>query len=410
MPDRVPPNAPSAGGGDARPPDAGTVDVEPDGGGELREVDAREAWRAIQRLRQLKREGYRTLFTVVMVVLVGYLVVAEVTGGRALDRSVAALLLSGVALAWLDLLPEGRRTRRAEVVVLATLVASVLGGLAVSLFATADPLEHERALLVAAAWLPIVVLWTYVAFGRRVAWRVALGVLVSAAVVVGMHVLLADAVAWRALGTLVLVGALQLVGLHVLTGYLERRVRWRALADVAAGRAFVDPVTGLPDRRRFMDRLERAVAQARRAGGRFAVAFVDLDGFKAVNDAYGQRVGDELLRVAGARLADALRGSDTVARLGGDEFAVLTGGAIDDDGAAVLAEKLVAACTARVEVDGRGLRVAASVGVARFPDDGTDADALVRVADAALEAAKWGGAGRVQIGPVGGARSPRSSG
>jgi diguanylate cyclase (GGDEF)-like protein len=99
-------------------------------------------------------------------------------------------------------------------------------------------------------------------------------------------------------------------------------------------------------------------------------------------------------------MTGAVRRSDTVARLSGDEFTVLTGEPIDAEGVGVLGAKLVAACAAPVEVEDRMLRVSASVGVARFPEHGADADALLRAADAAMYVAKWSGAGRVQVGPA----------
>lgn len=170
--------------------------------------------------------------------------------------------------------------------------------------------------------------------------------------------------------------------------------RERARYERLAGH---DPLTGLPNRRLFQDRLERALAQVARAGGSLAVAYVDLDGFKAVNDARGHDAGDAVLATVGRRLAEAVRDQDTVARLGGDEFGVLlmdVGGA---DEAATVAAKLRAAICAPLELAGGDVRLDASVGVALFPDDGGDADALMRVADGAMYRVKGEGRGGVRL-------------
>jgi diguanylate cyclase (GGDEF)-like protein/PAS domain S-box-containing protein len=170
--------------------------------------------------------------------------------------------------------------------------------------------------------------------------------------------------------------------------------RERARYERLAGH---DPLTGLPNRRLFQDRLERALAHVGRAGGSLAVAYVDLDGFKAVNDARGHDAGDAVLAIVGRRLADAVREQDTVARLGGDEFGALlldVGGA---DEAAAVAVKLRAAVCAPLELTGGDVHLDASVGVALFPDDGGDADALMRVADGAMYRVKGEGRGGVRL-------------
>jgi diguanylate cyclase (GGDEF)-like protein len=279
-------------------------------------------------------------------------------------------------------------------------VAAVAGGLALKLFAVDDPAVHLEAWRDFAPWAPLVYVWAYFAFGRKLGLRLSIAYYAVALAILGAHVVAGDALQWRSLAQFYLASWAYVPGLHVFSWSLERHARALALAETAADRAFVDPLTGLPNRARFMDRLERSVALAERTGARFAVLFVDLDGFKAVNDAFGHHAGDAMLRALAARMSGAVRRSDTVARLSGDEFTVLTGEPVDADGVRVLASKLVAACAAPVEVEERMLRVSASVGVALFPDHGADADALVRAADAAMYVAKWAGTGRVQVGPA----------
>ena len=158
-----------------------------------------------------------------------------------------------------------------------------------------------------------------------------------------------------------------------------------------------DELTGLPNRYLLRDRLRQALAHAQRTGEHLSLLLLDLDRFKDVNDALGHPTGDHLLRAAAKRLAGVVRISDTLARLGGDEFAVLQTNVPEAGGTAVLAERLVEAVAAPFTVDGQGIRVAASIGIAVHPDDGADADELVRRADLALYRAKHEGRGRFRF-------------
>jgi diguanylate cyclase (GGDEF)-like protein/PAS domain S-box-containing protein len=157
-----------------------------------------------------------------------------------------------------------------------------------------------------------------------------------------------------------------------------------------------DALTGLPNRLLFDDRFERAIEQARRAQQRCILLFLDLDGFKGVNDTLGHGVGDELLRAVSIRLRESLRRSDTLARLGGDEFVVLTGSAQPED-ASHLAMKLLAALRDPFDLGGEQIRITGSIGIAVFPDHGTDRNVLMRAADIAMYSAKSQGRNRYQF-------------
>jgi diguanylate cyclase (GGDEF)-like protein len=354
----------------------------------------------IRRLVAVRRTAYRGILAAAMVATTGYLAVIEATTESSIDRTLAVLMLAGFGYALVELFRPGGVLRRVEVAVLIVIVAVVAGGLAVKLLAVDDHAVHLEAWRDFAPWAPLIYFWAYFAFGRRLGLRLSIAFYGVALAILAAHVYGDDAVQWRSLAQFYLASWAYVPGLHVFSWSLERHARALTLAETAADRAFVDPLTGLPNRARFMDRLERSVALAERTGSGFAVLFVDLDGFKAVNDAYGHHAGDALLRALAARMTGAVRRSDTVARLSGDEFTVLTGEPIDAEGVRVLGAKLVAACAAPVEVEDRMLRVSASVGVARFPEHGADADALLRAADAAMYVAKWSGAGRVQVGPA----------
>jgi diguanylate cyclase (GGDEF)-like protein/PAS domain S-box-containing protein len=149
-----------------------------------------------------------------------------------------------------------------------------------------------------------------------------------------------------------------------------------------------DVLTGLPNRLLLMDRLDRAVASARRLGTQLAVLFIDLDRFKSINDSLGHAAGDQVLQSVASRLMAAVRRSDTVSRHGGDEFVVLLPQVASAGDARLGAEKLRAAIAAPHCIEGSELYLTASAGVGVYPADGTDAEALLKRADLELLCAK----------------------
>jgi diguanylate cyclase len=136
------------------------------------------------------------------------------------------------------------------------------------------------------------------------------------------------------------------------------------------------------------DRLTHAIASARRYRSKLAVLFLDLDGFKHVNDSLGHAIGDKLLKAIGERLLAAVRTSDTVSRLGGDEFVVVLSSIAGSEGATFSVTKIIAAIVAPYSIDLHDLHVSVSVGISIYPDDGTDAEALIQNADNAMYHAK----------------------
>ena len=161
--------------------------------------------------------------------------------------------------------------------------------------------------------------------------------------------------------------------------------------------ASFDTLTGLPNRRLLHDRLEQTARRTQRSNNGMAVMFIDLDDFKKVNDTYGHGVGDQLLQEVGSRLQKCIRSSDSVGRLGGDEFGIVLEGARLPAEAAQIGERIVAAMAEPVVVEGHRLTVAASIGIAIYPHDGTDAATLLRNADAAMYAAKQAGRNRFRF-------------
>ncbi|MBL0727221.1 diguanylate cyclase domain-containing protein [Piscinibacter sp. HJYY11] len=155
-----------------------------------------------------------------------------------------------------------------------------------------------------------------------------------------------------------------------------------------------DPLTGLPNRRSFAALLERTLNEARRYGRSFALYFLDLDGFKRVNDTLGHEAGDQLLQEVASRLKLALRRTDTVARMGGDEFVVLVPQLIGPEHAASVAEKVISAFAQPFQLSASSVPTTTSVGAAIFPTDAQDVAALMRMADSAMYEAKRSGKNR----------------
>ncbi|PYQ50867.1 MAG: diguanylate cyclase [Acidobacteria bacterium] len=162
----------------------------------------------------------------------------------------------------------------------------------------------------------------------------------------------------------------------------------KAAQEQVEYQAYHDVLTGLPNRLLFRDRISVALAHARRARRTVAIMFLDLDHFKLVNDTLGHTVGDGLLQAAAERLVSCVRSEDTVARMGGDEFTILVSDIADTRSAATVAQKVLESISRPIEVDGHELFVTTSIGIAIFPDDGTDAETLLKNADRAMYRAK----------------------
>ncbi|MCW5636201.1 MAG: bifunctional diguanylate cyclase/phosphodiesterase [Rubrivivax sp.] len=235
----------------------------------------------------------------------------------------------------------------------------------------------------------------------------------AAGFVDGSLCLSAGGLAGRHLGMMVLVAVVLLLTIALFTAALDDRLQARAsrladrLSDANAElqrMAFLDALTGVPNRALFDDRLRQAVARVERSlerpspfgGGKLALLFVDLDGFKPVNDTFGHAAGDTVLRQVADRLRMVVRSADTLARLGGDEFVLLLediGGLPD---AVVTAERIKRGLARPFTVQERAVRLSASIGIVVFPDHASG-DKLLASADAAMYAAKRNGGGNYAV-------------
>jgi diguanylate cyclase (GGDEF)-like protein/PAS domain S-box-containing protein len=161
--------------------------------------------------------------------------------------------------------------------------------------------------------------------------------------------------------------------------------------------AHYDPLSGLPNRTLLSDRLQQAIAAAKRDKLRMALMFIDLDKFKPINDSLGHHIGDLLLKEVASRMLDCLRESDTAARIGGDEFVVLLPVIDEASDALAVAEKIRHAIFQTFELAGRGLNISASIGVAIYPEHGSDEKTLLTNADTAMYFAKEAGRNYVMM-------------
>jgi diguanylate cyclase (GGDEF)-like protein/PAS domain S-box-containing protein len=175
---------------------------------------------------------------------------------------------------------------------------------------------------------------------------------------------------------------------HTVEGLAED-ITERKLSEIHLQRkATFDELTNIPNRFLFLDRFEQMLAQCRRTGQPLSLLYIDLDGFKAVNDSHGHHVGDSLLHEAAQRLHERVRKSDTVARLGGDEFTVLLNNVNDPEDIQTIAAAIIESLSRPYQPEGIECTIGASIGVSIYPQHGDDPDTLINNADAAMYKAK----------------------
>ena len=266
---------------------------------------------------------------------------------------------------------------------------------------------------VAASWTALYVAFRLRAQHTRIGDRLAAAGLLGLAIV-GMHYTgmaaakfpegsvcggALDGLTGDGLDYLVLVTTLAVLGMTLLTSVLDARLESRTAAlansltlanQELTQLALHDNLTGLPNRILLADRIGQAISQIDAVGGCLAVMFIDLDGFKPVNDAFGHHMGDQLLRAVASRLRTSLHGQDTLARIGGDEFVLL----VSLEAAAYakgIAARQVHLIGQTFEVAGHSLHISASIGIALYPGNGIDQNELLMNADAAMYHAKSSG-------------------
>ncbi|MET0282116.1 MAG: EAL domain-containing protein [Steroidobacteraceae bacterium] len=208
---------------------------------------------------------------------------------------------------------------------------------------------------------------------------------------------LAITVALVALGLIAITSGLILVDMHMASRAHQHAAQLERANQKLSHAATHDALTGLPNRTLLGDRLQQAVAQAQRQNSQFALAVIDLDRFKSINDSLGHLAGDELLRELAARLPPQLRATDTLARMGGDEFVALLTGAGDRAEVLRILRQLQQEISRPMRVVGVEIQVSSSIGVALYPADGHEGPTLLRHADAAMYGAKHAGRDNLQF-------------
>jgi diguanylate cyclase (GGDEF)-like protein/PAS domain S-box-containing protein len=202
-------------------------------------------------------------------------------------------------------------------------------------------------------------------------------------------------------------GTLMPIEMNVKTIELDgKKLIFSIIRDIAGRRmteqriaqlAHYDELTSLPNRNLFYDRLDQAVARAKRYQQKFAILYMDLDGFKQVNDGFGHHAGDSLLGMVAERLVGCARDMDTVARVGGDEFVFILNNVDHQDNATLVADKILESLTRPFTVNGNACLIGCSIGISIFPDDTDYAETLVRMADDAMYVAKKNGKNMYQF-------------
>jgi len=186
-------------------------------------------------------------------------------------------------------------------------------------------------------------------------------------------------------------------GEQVFIGSLYEITERKMLEEAMRHEALHDPLTSLPNRILFSDRLDMAIANAERENTKVAVMFLDLDRFKSINDTFGHSVGDMLLQSAAGVLSGCLRESDSVARLGGDEFTVMLSCVHSEEDAMTVARKILSAVNQKWVIAGHRLYITTSIGISMYPADGRDSESLLRKADTAMYSAKTHGGNNIRF-------------
>ncbi len=308
-------------------------------------------------------------------------------------ETLVPVVLAALALLALLLWVRPDSLKLVEWGILAVLCSYNLLVLEQLLYGRSEP--HMRIYLEAfLMFSPPIYVWSFLAFKRRRGLQVSLLFIASTLALAApylLHLTPARAEHDVVQGFLLSVptlGGVYIAMLYTLTHFLEVSNQVRARAEAVAELAYKDPLTGLPNRLLFDTHLTQACKSAQRDQGGFALAFIDLDNFKTVNDTLGHHAGDLLLKEVAARLKTQLRAADLLARISGDEFAALLPAATTPAGVNAVAAKLIETLQAPFDLKGVEYQVSASVGFAIYQTTTGTPDALLAQADQAMYCAK----------------------
>ncbi|MDF1524422.1 MAG: diguanylate cyclase, partial [Trueperaceae bacterium] len=295
--------------------------------------------------------------------------------------------------------------RRALTFVVLTIVAGtsafLLSKLVYLLFFDLGAVKVQAELTESFFWVPVIYLLSFVLPHVRLGRYISVAFTTSVLAVTLAYALSPDLPS-RSLGVvsaliqLNLANGVLLALTQAFIGFKEAYVRAHARIETAERFASLDPLTELPNRFALQGRLQGSLAAARAKRSRLAVLFIDVDGFKVLNDTIGHEAGDELLRQLADRLRRVVRKSDFIARISGDEFVLLVEELDDPQVASYVAQKLQADLVAPFHILDQAFRVTVSIGISVFPNDASDPDGLLRHADSAMYRVKRSGKNGVQ--------------
>jgi diguanylate cyclase (GGDEF)-like protein len=332
--------------------------------------------------RERRTERFQALTRLAVASLIaGYVLLARVRGAGSPFSSASAILALGYACLCLLNYATILRWPQPWILRRCALIATDVGAVSSMLYLSGE----------AGAFLYPLYLWVIVGNGLRFGvpyLAFALVLSLAGFGLVGYAAPFWSEHAHLSVALLVGIGTLPLFYATLLREIEHANKDLAALAEKASHAASHDPLTGLANRRVFFDRLQHTIEIARRHGTLVGVVFIDLDGFKYVNDTFGHAAGDELLRQIAQRLDTTLRRADTVARYGGDEFVVLLEDLRDDRDLKSAVRRAASVFAKPYLLNGEQYRTRGSVGVSVFPRDGEDAQTLVQRADRAMYEAK----------------------
>ncbi len=328
----------------------------------------------------------------------------ELPSGQATGFDMVMYPLMGTMLVALEVLLAFRRDS------LTLVVLAIIGGastffflkLGWLLFLAPAGTDLQSQFTETLFWIPVVYLLSFVLEEARLGQQVVVGFtvgMIALAAAYALPGLLAGEVNWGVVYALIELNLANTVFLALTSAFIrfkENYTRTRARMEEAERHAYHDALTGLANRIRLDDELERRIARARDTGGRIAVMYLDVDGFKVVNDTLGHEAGDLLLRSMSGRLSEHLGDADLMARMSGDEFVIVLDDVGSPQAAVFAARKLQAALVTPFELQELSHHVSVSIGICLYPDDAPDGPTLLRHADSAMYRVKRSGKNGVQ--------------
>lgn len=328
--------------------------------------------------------------------VVGWLLEHPSGQATAYDLITYPVMAVVMMMLWAMLAASERALRFVVLTIIGGSSVFFLGKLMALLFFSAPDIDIQHQMTETFYWVPVVYLLSFVLPGVNMGRWFAITFTVAALIVSALFVI-PEALAggsWGAVYALIqfnLANSVLLALTSAFISFKEAYTRTQARAEVAERYAYSDSLTLLPNRHSLHERLDAVVKRAKAQGDKIALLFIDIDGFKVVNDTLGHEAGDDLLKEFGRRLRSMVRRDDFVARISGDEFVLIAEGTETLQDAYFIAQKVQAATAAPFNILGQAFNSSVSIGISLFPDDARDASELLKHADSAMYRVKRSG-------------------